>query len=924
MKTMVSGRKKSGFWAVWVMVALLGTQVLLACGNEATPTPNKKEVDLPKDRALVLSNRDGWPDLYTVDQTGKFVGRLTESAAAEYGAVWSPDGRKIAFTELNGDQATGDYAKNRQVVVMDGDGKNRRVVAPDGFNPVWSPDGQKLMFSRVPISASTPSGVAAPVGRQAANIPAAPPAQINTTPTPTSGVYYGAITIAPGGSLPGNLPLISPGSLSGAPSNPSLTPDPNNTVILDPDEPTPAPGGNNATARATRANLYVVVVDNGQPNLLVNDAVAGVWSPDGKRVAFISGNNVLDQKRTLSIMNADGSERISLSERAKLVDMDVVYVSWSPDGSTLAFTATDLQKNKTSLYRLSPDGSSARRLTDYDGSAREIMSLIWAYADFYNPAPRLHLGPVWSPNNRYLAFTDGTARLSVVDASNANVRYFPTGSATLGQDKDSVLSLSWLPDSRRLLYDRAGAGRNTLQAQAGNYIYDFFDESLEILDTVNKNVTSLLSGPGASLVPACCGMDLLGVGSPPTSGTTPDAASKTSPTAATTSSTLTGKEGKLVYVSGVGQRQLIVQDLKAGTNTVITSGPFKLVDFNLAPKGDRMAYVEVGDRFNATLYLTGLDGKQKRKISEGGGNPDDLSYLASWSPDGRYLAFQALNNDPNLKSGLYVTEVEGANNTPRLITDQDVAAFTWSPDSRQLAFKVNGLTYDLYIAQSDGSRPPQKIASAGRFDNRYSSLGRGLGWSPDGRYLVMSGAGGYGYNSVWQLWLITPQGKIEEQPGYYINRIVTFTPDGSRLIATMASSSQSSSIQAFLMPTNNGPARGWRSYDRGSGPVVSPDGSSLAFFNRAGDNRFDGQFSSAEALNRVVVLNFSNGNTRPTVLDYAPYYAFKARFYTWQPDGKALAFYQNNTIYLTNIQGQQQKPEILARAFSVDRLAWTK
>ncbi len=925
MAILTCGKSKVARLAAALATLLVSLVLLGACGDEATPTSTTKDANLPLDRVLALSNRDGWPDLYTFDLSGKVVGRLTENAAAEYGAVWSPDGRRVAFTELNGDQAAGDYSRGRRLIVVDADGKNRRTVAQDAFKPVWSPDSQKLLFLRVNTPGASGQVQNQLNGQSYSNIMlAAPEEQARPSPavtsrgTPPTGPT-GPANVVPGPSFTPFQPGTTPpgaGSLPGVP--PTL--DPNVPPPIPDDGPAPSPAGGSSTTKSGQASLWVGPVESGQPTLLVGDAVAGVWSPDGKRIAFLGGNNVIDQKRTLNLIGVDGSGRVSLSEKAKLTDLDILYVSWSPDGTALAFTALDTQRNKATLYRLSPEGTAARKLADYDGSAREVVSMTWAYADYYNPAGRLNLGPAWSPNSRTLAFSDGSARLSVVDASTGNTRYFSVGSAALGQDKDSVLNVSWLPDNRRLLYDRAGAGRNTLQSQAGNYIYDFFDETLETLDTVNKNTQVLLSGRGAALNPVCCGMDLLGAGEAATA--TPGSPAKTSNPNAANSSLAAGK---LIYVSGVGQRELIVNDLKSGVQTLVSAGPFKLIDFNLAPNGDRMAYIEVGERFNSALYVVGLDGKNKRKITEGGGNPDDLSYVARWSPDGRQLAFQALSEDKNLKPGLYVISLDGTgeiSGTPHLVTDKNVSAFTWSPDGQQIAYKVETTTYELYIASVNGSSADQRIAALGRFDNRYSSLGKGLAWSPDGRYLAMSGAGGY--TSIWQVWLITPQGRIEEQSGNYINRLVGFTPDSTRLIATVAFSSQITSIQALLVPTATTTGRGWRSYDRGSGPVVSSDGQSLAFYNRALDAKLDNQYGITDSTNRIVILNFSNGGNRPLTLDYPPYYSFRARFYTWEPGGKSLAYYQNNTIYVVNAQGQPIKQEVLARAFAVDRLAWVK
>ena len=45
-----------------------------------------------------VSDRDGEPDLYTMDGNGANVQRLTHTRATERALVWSPDGKRIAFS----------------------------------------------------------------------------------------------------------------------------------------------------------------------------------------------------------------------------------------------------------------------------------------------------------------------------------------------------------------------------------------------------------------------------------------------------------------------------------------------------------------------------------------------------------------------------------------------------------------------------------------------------------------------------------------------------------------------------------------------------------------------------------------------------------------------------------------------------------
>jgi Tol biopolymer transport system component len=66
---------------------------------------------------------------------------LTNSSRGDSGAVWSPDGRSLAF-----------YSKrsgNEQIYLMDADGQNLRRLTNNQANDTWmswSPDGSRLAF----------------------------------------------------------------------------------------------------------------------------------------------------------------------------------------------------------------------------------------------------------------------------------------------------------------------------------------------------------------------------------------------------------------------------------------------------------------------------------------------------------------------------------------------------------------------------------------------------------------------------------------------------------------------------------------------------------------------------------------------------------------------------------------------------------
>src|SRR5262245_21919585 len=91
------------------------------------------------------SKRDGNLEIYVMNADGTNPVRLTNNPADDFGAVFSPDGSKIAFT------STRDGGEeNWGIFVMNADGSNQTRLtdntARNSF-PSWSPDGSKISFT---------------------------------------------------------------------------------------------------------------------------------------------------------------------------------------------------------------------------------------------------------------------------------------------------------------------------------------------------------------------------------------------------------------------------------------------------------------------------------------------------------------------------------------------------------------------------------------------------------------------------------------------------------------------------------------------------------------------------------------------------------------------------------------------------------
>lgn len=128
---------------------MLATALVFVAANAVDGKPVTQVVDSypapsPDGKTLLFqSNRNGRTALYTSAIDGSGVKLLLDSRDDPSVAVWSPDGRRIAFAAtVEGDQP--------DIFVMDADGTNRKRLTTDGgddSHPHWSADGERIFFN---------------------------------------------------------------------------------------------------------------------------------------------------------------------------------------------------------------------------------------------------------------------------------------------------------------------------------------------------------------------------------------------------------------------------------------------------------------------------------------------------------------------------------------------------------------------------------------------------------------------------------------------------------------------------------------------------------------------------------------------------------------------------------------------------------
>jgi Tol biopolymer transport system component len=331
-------------------------------GAAPAPPEVKTPVWSPDGRRVAFSSRrSGNWDLYVANADGSGQRNLTRNPAFDSLPVWSPDGRKIAFVRH--------HEGSDGIWVMNADGSGQRRLVRRGDLPAWSPDGRKIVFSSgaqgifvmnadgsdhrrlAPrLAAGRGSFVWSPDWRKLAILSDAGRGDFN----------FGLYMVNADGS---GLRSLAQGLLAGrrpgrGASQPAWSPDGRKIAfVADRD------GGD---------DVFVVNVDGSGLRKLTRspaDDGAPVWSPDGRKIAFVSNRS---GTYGVYVMKIDGSGQRALAARtvayrglffngrmARLAAAEVAP-AWSPDGRKIAFVSD--RDGTYEVYVMNADGSGQRRL----------------------------------------------------------------------------------------------------------------------------------------------------------------------------------------------------------------------------------------------------------------------------------------------------------------------------------------------------------------------------------------------------------------------------------------------------------------------------------------------------------------------------------------------------------------------------------
>jgi DNA-binding winged helix-turn-helix (wHTH) protein len=187
----------------------------------------------------------------------------------------------------------------------------------------------------------------------------------------------------------------------------------------------------------------------------------------------------------------------------------------------------------------------------------------------------------------------------------------------------------------------------------------------------------------------------------------------------------------LVLLAAVGffiyRRLRSPASLAQRTLTRLTFDDGLQIGASWSPDGRYIAYSsDRGGKFD--IWLQQVSGSNPVQITKGLGQ----HWQPDWSPDGKYIAYRSEEGD----GGIYVIPALGGTGLERKIAPFGYYP-KWSPDSSQVLFQTHFSSIDacnrFFVAQLDGS-PPREVMAEALAQNQLCAAS--AAWYPDGKRIT--------------------------------------------------------------------------------------------------------------------------------------------------------------------------------------------
>ena len=435
--------------------------------------------------------------------------------------------------------------------------------------------------------------------------------------------------------------------------------------------PDPSPDGTRvvfafSSESSPVSHIYMKELGSSKLTQLTSDTLSDsepIISPDGSRIAFLRHH---DGRLNLMIMPSTGGIEHKAAEISD-TGIHLRLMTWDAQGQNLIVSeGLGQHEVQIALFAISLDTGSKRQIT------------------FPKPG-MIDCMPVMSPDGRSLGFArldeNGSGILLAMPLASASKAGGETETRRLIASAHQIFCWNWTPDGHDLLVSRMVAGK----AHLWRY--------------------PLSAAIGSSAPMRVAGLE--------------DEVTQTSVARLTDRLIYTGQVTRNV---GIWCYRLRTAD--AGKR-LIASAKLDL-DAHYSPDGKNIVFASARAGFGQTdLWMSANDGSNQRQIVMFGEPGEHAVGSPSWSPDGRWIAFDA--DLPAKLKAIYILDVLGGK--PRRLTStvgSEDSVPSWSSDGRSIyCSSYRGAQHNIWRLPLEGG-PPVQITHDGGFES-YES--------PDSKFL---------------------------------------------------------------------------------------------------------------------------------------------------------------------------------------------
>lgn len=270
---------------------LMALAVIQGCDQQSDEQPAIKPPVKLNQILFHGVDSDGDYEIFKMKPDGTHIQQLTKNQDHDYIARFSPDGKQIV------------YERNQYVWLMNSDGSNPKPIGI-GHQPTWSPDGSKILYTKSNALYEWTQKT-----RKEKKVMRGPSESIHS----------------PDWSISNRIAFVSSddGYVIG---------------VADTDY-----NGYETKDLGDRRCRYSYF-----------DAHTPRWSADGKKLAFISENQLIVANKDFSCSSVADAKFPQTSEHPSL--------AFSPDGHQIVYSAID-DRHKLEIWRMNVDGSNKKQLT---------------------------------------------------------------------------------------------------------------------------------------------------------------------------------------------------------------------------------------------------------------------------------------------------------------------------------------------------------------------------------------------------------------------------------------------------------------------------------------------------------------------------------------------------------------------------------